>query len=165
MDYSITLSGQFKLDKTLDKATANLINGLAKTRRMKRNLEKLANKYEIDYQEAKQKFGIDGEFYYDPNDFKNYGQTKDETIENFFSPPSTQPSIWCQWIYSNEDNIIKWNQNTKLNNFTEWIIYIIEKILKPRNYKLTGSVKWVGSDSFDKGEININNNKVRIIEQ
>ena len=165
MGYDTDFSGEFKLNKKLDLQIAELINGLANTRRMKRNISELAKKEKITLESAKNKYGIEGEFYYDKNDFHTCGQTEDDSIIDYNLPPSDQPSLWCQWVYDPKSNVIKWDQNEKFYNYVDWIKYIIDKILKPNNFSLTGVVKWVGQDIFDKGEIRIKNNTVKLIEQ
>jgi hypothetical protein len=62
MGYTTEFSGSFQIDKKLDEDTFELINGLAQTRRMKRK--------GLD-----PKYGDEGEFFFDPTDFHNYGQS------------------------------------------------------------------------------------------
>lgn len=165
MGYTTEFLGEFTLDKPLDPIIGNLINGLAFTRRVKRDIYQLAKILNLSREEADMRYGVEGEYYYNKDDFKNYGQTVDDSILDFNMPPSTQPGLWCQWIYCKEDNVIKWNGGEKFYNYVDWIKYIIERILKPNNYKLNGIVKWQGDETFDRGEIQINNNKIKIIEQ
>ena len=163
--YNTTFIGAFKINKKLDKYVANLINGITTTRRMKRDISKLAKKFNISNELAQMKYGIDGEFYYDTSDFKKFGQSNDNTIIDINSPPGDQPGLWCQWYYFEDANEIRWDQSDYFYNYVEWIKYIIEKILKPRNYNLDGKIKWKGDDPCDKGEIQIKSNKLRVIEQ
>jgi len=148
MGYTTDFNGRFYLDKPLDDDTFNLLRGLAKTRRMKRNVK--------DY-------GIEGEFYFNPDDFENSGQTEDKTIINYNSPPSTQPSLWLQWIPTEDKQHIEWDGGEKFYNYVEWLEYIIEKILKPRGYVLNGKVEWEGEDG-DNGVILVVDNKIKIRE-
>jgi len=160
MGYTTKLNGRFKLNKKLEKDVANLINGIATTRRMKRDISKLAKKFRISEELALMKFGIDGEFYFNTCDFKNFGQNIDDTIIDQNIPPETQPGLWCQWYYFEKDNEIRWDEGEKFYNYIEWIEYIIKKILEPRNYYLNGTVLWFGEDDDDKGIIKIKNNIV-----
>jgi len=165
MGYTTDFLGEFELDKQLDPIVGNLINGLANTRRVKRDITKLANMLNLSRQEADLRYGIEGEYYYNKNDFQNCGQTFDESIIDFNQPPETQPGLWCQWVYSEENNVIEWNGGEKFYNYVEWIKYIIERILKPNGYILNGTVKWSGDESFDRGEIQIKDNKIKILEE
>ena len=45
MGYTTNFYGEFKLNTTLDKNTADLIKGIATTRRMKRSIPILAKKF------------------------------------------------------------------------------------------------------------------------
>ncbi|VVU95690.1 hypothetical protein CPAV1605_1445 [seawater metagenome] len=162
MGYTTNFYGEFKLNTTLDKNTADLIKGIATTRRMKRSIPILAKKFNISEELALLKFGIDGEFYFDKGDFCNFGQSEDSTIIDINTPPKRQPSLWCQWYYFETTNSIKWDEGEKFYNYIEWIKYIINVILEPRKYKVTGTVNWQGEDDSDKGTIAIKDNLIDI---
>ena len=162
MGYNTEFLGSFKLNLPLDQKTADLINGITTTRRMKRDLNKIAKKENISNELALLKYGIDGEFYYDTNDFSNFGQTLDDTVIDSNIPPSTQPGLWCQWYYYKENNTIEWDKGEKFYNYIEWIQYIIKKILVPRKYAINGEIEWVGDEDNDKGIIKIYNNDIFI---
>ncbi len=155
MGYSTDFEGMFKLDRELDDETYDLLYGLSHTRRMKR--KGLSCKY-----------GIDGEFYFDSNDFKNFGCSVDEYYDEYYIvdrniPPATQPGLWLQWIPTEDRKSIVWDGCEKFYNYIEWIHYIINKILIPKKYILNGTVKWSGKNSTDKGTIIINDNMVDVI--
>lgn len=149
MGYSTNFSGKFHLNKPLDDETFNLLVGLAKTRRMKRNIK--------DY-------GVEGEFYFNPDDFKNSGQTEDKTIIDYNIPPATQPSLWLEWIPTKDKQHIEWNGGEKFYDYIEWLEYIINKILKPKGYILNGRVEWDGEEEDDIGRIIVNDNNIKVIE-
>lgn len=146
MGYTTDFTGSFELDRPLDDDTYALLKGLSSTRRMKR-------------QGLDPKYGTEGEFYFNPNS-DDYGQERDESIVDYNAPPSTQPSLWCQWEPTKERTEIVWNQMEKFYNYTEWIAYLVDRILKPRGYVLNGAVEWQGEDSDDFGRIVIGNNAV-----
>jgi hypothetical protein len=154
MGYTTDFNGHFKVEPKLDKETADLINGIASTRRMKRDLHVLATMLKKNYLECLQKYGFEGELYYDN------GQETDPSIIDHNLPPSTQPSLWCQWVYKPEEGIIEWDHGEKFYEYVEWIKYLINRILQPKGYTLNGTVYWEGEDPSDKGEIIIMNNKV-----
>jgi hypothetical protein len=163
MGYTTNFEGKFVLDTILDERTEKLLKGIATTRRMKRSIPALAKKFNISEDLALLKYGIDGEFYYNEEDFINYRENIDNTIIDMNESPSRQPSLWCQWYYSRNTNSIKWDGDEKFYNYVEWIEYIIEFILVPRKYKLSGMVLWQGEEEGDKGYINIINNKVKVV--
>ena len=145
MGYSTDFSGQFTLDRKLDDETFDLLNGLASTRRMKRNVDS--------------KYGVDGEFYIGKGDF---GQDEEDNIVDYNTPPRTQPSLWLQWIPTDDREHIEWDGNEKFYSYVEWIEYIINKVLKPKGYVLNGVVEWGGEERSDVGEITITDNVVRV---
>ncbi|TRZ47845.1 MAG: hypothetical protein D4S01_11520 [Dehalococcoidia bacterium] len=143
MGYTTEFRGQFNLNKKLDDETFNLLTGLAATRRMGRNIEG---------------FGEEGEFYIDGNGFM--GQDKDETVIDGNRPPKTQPSLWLQWVPTDDRMGIEWDGGEKFYNYVEWIQYLIEKIFEPHGYVLNGDVDWRGEEWDDTGTISIVDNVV-----
>jgi hypothetical protein len=60
MGYDTHFEGSFSIDRSLDDETEKLLHMLSTTRRMKRSLEKIANKEGISTDEALTKYGLDG---------------------------------------------------------------------------------------------------------
>jgi hypothetical protein len=147
MGYTTDFSGSFRLNKKLDKQTHEFLNKLATTRRMARNVDP--------------KYGVEGEFYVDGKD--SFGQGQEDNIIDYNRPPKTQPGLWCQWIPDEEGKEIGWDGGEKFYNYVEWIEYIIEKILKPKDYVLNGDVYWSGEETSDTGKISIEKNNVTAI--
>lgn len=143
MGYTTEFEGCFKIDRPVDNETAILLKGIANTRRMKRNIEG---------------YGIEGEFYIDGKGF--FGQDSTDDVIDSNLPPKTQPGLWCQWELQDDNQTIAWNNGEKFYYYVEWIEYLIESILKPRGYIVSGKVKWFGEDRDDNGIIIINNNDV-----
>ena len=143
MGYTTEFRGQFNLNKELDDDTFNLLTGLAGTRRMARDIEG---------------FGEEGEFFIDGKGFM--GQDKDETVIDQNRPPKTQPSLWLQWVPTDDRMGIEWDCGEKFYHYVEWIEYLIEKILAPRGYVLNGDVEWCGEEWDDTGTISIVDNVV-----
>lgn len=141
MGYSTDFRGSFKLDKPLDEKTKDLLDKLANTRRLARDVGP--------------EFGVDGEFCMDETAPLKYDHN---------TPPKTQPGLWCQWVYDEEENEIRWDGNEKFYNYVAWIIYIVMSILEPRDYVLNGKVEWRGEEWDDRGTITINNNQVKTYE-
>lgn len=145
MGYTTEFSGHFLVDRPVDDDTLKLLTGLSSTRRMKRNVDSI--------------YGVEGEFFVAGTGFG--GQDRDSTIINYNQPPSTQPSLWCQWEINPLDRqTISWDGGEKFYNYVEWIEYIIDRVLAPRGYLLSGSVTWQGEDHGDVGKISIKDNKV-----
>lgn len=145
MGYTTDFFGQFDLDKPLDDETYDLLIGLNETRRMARNVNP--------------KYGVEGEFYCKGKD--TFGSTQDKNVIDYNKPPKTQPGLWCQWKPTEDRLNIEWDGGEKFYYYTEWIQYLMDAILKPRGYTLTGSVSFQGEDHEDRGTITIKNGKAR----
>ncbi len=145
MGYTTDFNGSFKLNKKLDTETLEFLKKFNETRRMKRRMDA--------------KYGIDGEFFVDAEG--PFGQDRDDTIVDYNRPPSTQPSLWCQWCPADDGSAIVWDGGEKFYEYVPWIKYVIVNFLAPKGYVLNGEVEWVGEDSSDRGIIEIVNNVVR----
>ena len=157
MGYTTEFNGSFDLkfnNPETKKHVIELIDGLSTTRRMKRDLSKIKDKLEhnVEY------YGIEGEFYYVEDG--NSGQNRDPSILEYNNPPSTQPGLWLQWVIGDNLDTLEWDGNEKFYYYTEWLEYLIEKIFKPNNVSITGSVDYRGEKWDDNGTITILNNTV-----
>ena len=157
MGYTTEFKGKFLLNKALDQETYNFLKKLSETRRMKRNVSLLPEGYEKYNLEN---WGEEGEFFVDAGGL--CGQDRESSIVDYNTPPITQPGLWCHWTPTEDKLAIKWDDGEKFYDYIEWIEYLIDKILKPRKYKLNGTVQWRGEEFDDIGEIQIKNNKVKI---
>ena len=72
------------------------------------------------------------------------------------------PSHNCSWIYDSKSQSIKWDGQERFYNYVEWIIWIIEGILRPRGYVLDGMIHFRGMCVRDQGMIMIENNEVEV---
>jgi hypothetical protein len=156
MGYYTNFDGGFLVNKHVDSETAALLRKLSNTRRVMRDTEKLKLEgYMGDY-------GIDGEFFVEHNPFdeERHPDGYQGSIKNYNEPPSTQPGLWCDWTLDTDNQTIIWNEAEKFYNYVEWLVYIIDRILKPRGYLVTGSVSWVGEDFDDQGLIQVLKNRV-----
>jgi len=148
MGYTTDFSGRFELNKELSPKMEQYLKLFNETRRMERNTDEV--------------FGVDGEFFVFGGG--SFGQDHEENIVNFNEPPSTQPSLWNQWTPTDDRMGIEWDCGEKFYNYTEWLVYLIHKILAPNGYVLNGVVTWQGEDTGDVGEIFVENNRVFIQE-
>jgi len=67
----------------------------------------------------------------------------------------------CQWITCNQNSII-FDGGEKCYYYVDWLHYLVDKILKPKNYVLHGTMVWIAENDIDKGLIVISNNKITI---
>ena len=145
MGYTTDFTGCFKLNKKLDKKTHDFLNKLNTTRRVARNIKG---------------YGVEGEFYVDGDGYM--GQDRDATVIDYNRPPLTQPGLW-QWAPTEDGKAIEWDGGEKFYEYVAWIKYIVENVLKPKGYSLTGSVEWIGEDRDDLGQIVIKKNSIKVL--
>lgn len=144
MGYSTDFTGQFDLNKPLTDVDFEFFSKLCFVRHMKRKFP--GNKY-----------GIEGEFFLDGEGKGEAVNEIRDSILDHNSPPSTQPSLWCDWGPTEDRLHFRWDGMEKFHHYVEWIQYIAN-ILEERGYILSGSVSWQGEDNSDTGDIIALNN-------
>lgn len=149
MGYTTDFSGQFNLNKQLSPKMQQYLKLLNETRRMKRNTDDA--------------FGVQGEFFVFGGG--EFGQANEPNIIDFNQQPSTQPSLWNQWTPTEDGMGIEWDFGEKFYNYTEWLVYLIHKILAPNGYVLNGVVGYSGEEPSDVGEIVVVDNRVFVREK
>jgi len=149
MGYTTDFSGKFDLNKQLSPKMAQYLKLFNETRRMQRNTDEV--------------FGVEGEFFVFGGG--SFGQDHEPNIVNFNEPPSTQPSLWCQWTPTNDLMGIEWDNGEKFYSYTEWLVYLIHKVLAPNGYVLNGVVEYSGEEMGDVGEIVVVDNRVFVREK
>ncbi|KAL9647047.1 hypothetical protein ABK040_016522 [Willaertia magna] len=158
---------------------------LTLTRRIQYKLEEIVKKEKKTIEEIIQLYGVEAEFY-NPNlttVLKKYPNPLDWQFEffndssfcssdsydylfsNYNSPPLCQPSLWCQWCYNKEENALEWDGIEKFYYYVDWIVYIINVILKPEDFIVNGKVNYIGEDTNDFGVIIVKDNVVYDIKQ
>lgn len=144
MGYTTEFEGEFTIDRPVNEETYRLLVGLANTRRMARRVDA--------------KYGIEGEFYIGGSGA--FGQGDEPNIIDHNRPPKTQPGLWCQWLIQEDRQTIMWDGEEKFYEYTAWIEYLIDRILKPRGYVVNGEVMWRGEDFLDVGRLVVRDNVV-----
>lgn len=159
MGYSTDFEGKFELDRPLDAEKINYLKLFAETRRMKRDA-KLTEKRVDTARQGSVNLPVGREGCYFVGETGEFGQDRGEDVIDYNKPPRGQPSLWCQWIPSEDGKSIKWDGGEKFYHYVEWIEYIVEHFLKPWGYKLNGTVKWQGAYETDTGTITVTDNHV-----
>lgn len=145
MGYSTDFEGGIFFDKELHPKLKKFLDKLSTTRRMKSN-------------KMKSLYGIEGEFFV--NGKGAFGQETTPEVIDQNSPPSTQPSLWCQWMPTDDGMGIEWDGGEKFYYYVEWLEYIINKITKPNGYVANGEITWQGEERQDKGRIIVRDNVI-----
>jgi len=158
MGYTTEFKGAFKLDKKLKQAEIDYLKAFSASRRMARDVTQLSSTPVM--KAVNVDMGIEGANYVSENS-GNFGQNATEEVIDFNSPPDPLPSLWCQWIPTEDGMSIVWDESEKFYNYTDWISYLIETFLKPWGYTVNGEVIWRGEDTEDVGVIEVKDNVVR----
>lgn len=140
MGYTTEFDGQFDLNKPLTEGDAEFLIKLSDSRRVARNMG--------------EEYGTQGEYFVDGG--VNAELFKETVIEHN-TPPSSQPSLYCHWVPTQDKSGIVWNGVEKFYQYTKWLQYLIDW-LSPRGYVLNGSVDWFGENSHDRGTLIVTNN-------
>ena len=136
MGYTTDFRGAFILDKPLTPELQEFLTAFADTRRMKRKETGL---------------GVENEFQVDDNN---------DTVLDGNLQPSTQPGLWCQWQPNEDGTEIVWDGGEKFYMYHIWLVYLIEKILKPNGYVVNGTVEYRGEEWDDNGTLEVEDNQV-----
>lgn len=160
MGYTTVFCGCLKTDKPVTDSFRNFINIFNRTRRMKRDVEKIKeiNKNWKNYC-FNGNLGEDGAFYVGGEG--DFGQDKDDSIIDYNRAPSGQPGLWCQW-YMPDNVTVEWDGGEKFYEYTKWLSYLIKNFFIPAGYILNGEISWFGEDEDDRGKIEVIDNKIFI---
>ena len=149
MGYTTEFSGSVTIDPPLNQEENDYLRKFSDTRRMHRK---------------------NGPYFVDGTG--DFGQGRDADIINFNDPPPGQPSLWCQWVPSDDGTTIEWDGGEKLYCAEEWMAYIIDHFLKPgaeakaslpflqANHVCNGDIEAQGEDADDRWLLRVRNNKV-----
>ena len=70
------------------------------------------------------------------------------------------PDAYCQWEPTKDGRGIRWDGGEKFYLYPEWLQWIIDQVLTPKGYVLTGQVAFRGEDTGDRGTLVIEDGKV-----
>ena len=158
MGYTTDFNGEFGLNKPLSPEHKAFLNKFNETRRMQRK-QTVASKMEDPIRiAAGLPIGKEGAYFVGAKGF--CGQDTDDSVVNSNTPPSGQPSLWCQWVPNENGTAIEWDGGEKFYEYVDWIEYLISNFLAPWGYVLYGEVEWFGEDRDDRGMIIIEDNVV-----
>lgn len=151
MGYTTYFEGQIKIDPPLNKDEINYLKKFHDTRRMDRT---------------------NGPYFVDGTGYM--GQNPDSDVINSNKPPEGQPSLWCQWIPTDDGTAIEWDEGEKFYNSVDWMQYFIDhfigstpiaptkentlEFLKP--HTLNGLIEAQGEDDEDQWVLLVENNNV-----
>lgn len=136
-------------------------------------IEPPLNQKEIDYltkfNETRRMNRTKGPYFVEGSGFM--GQERDDDIRDYNHPPEGQPSLWCQWVPTEDGTAIVWDEGEKFYESPEWMAYLIEHFLgrNPKaksvlpfleGHTLNGTISAQGEDPKDKWLLHVQDNKV-----
>ena len=62
------------------------------------------------------------------------------------------PTLYCQWVPTEDRTGLEWDKGEKFYFGDEWLVYLIDRFLKPWGYTLNGECPWY-CDEFDAAGI------------
>lgn len=161
MGYTTYFDGSLKFNKPVEDWLVEYINKFNKTRRMKRDNEKIK---ELFPDWKKQCFagnlGEEGEFFIGGLGY--YGQDNDGSVLDHNRPSIKQPGLWCQWVIGGNNDELVWDEGEKFYDYVEWLEYMISNFFDPLGYILNGDITWDGEESDDTGVIHVEDNIVDV---
>jgi hypothetical protein len=146
MGYDTNFSGSLTIEPPLNQAEIDFLQKFSETRRMFRQ----QGPYFVDGKGA-------------------FGQDSDGVLD-YNEPPAGQPSLWCNWVPSDDGTELEWNGGEKTYGSDGWIRYLIEHFLKPgcvakdalpflqANHTLNGVIEAQGDDTEDKWAMKVVDN-------
>lgn len=153
MGYTTDFKGHFTLDKPLRPEHAAYLHKFSGTRRMRRNPKIASELPDPERLAVDLPIGDEGGYFVGGLGFA--GQDDDPSVEDHNREPRGQPSLWCKWVPTEDGKGITWNGVEKFYEYKAWLQYICDHFLEPWGYTLSGSVKYKGESSGDRGEIGV----------
>jgi hypothetical protein len=112
-------------------------------------------------------YGVLGQYYVnEDNDSSTILDFNSASGESGYKPilsekdPNGQPSLYCQWIVTDNGETLEWDGVEKFYCYVEWLNYLINHFFNKWGIMLNGDVFWEGEESGDLGKIEIRNNVV-----
>ena len=158
MGYTTDFNGSLSVNPPASEELVNYINTFSGTRRMGRDVATLQRLYKGEHG-FEGNYGENGEYF--AKDDGQFGQTRDESIQNYNGSPTSQPGLWCQWVLTEDGESLEWDGGEKFYSYIEWLEYMIKHFFEPKGHKLNGEIQWWGESSGDVGTIYVKDNKVQ----
>jgi hypothetical protein len=152
MGYTTEFQGSFKFSKKPTPDQLDYLDRFARSHRVQRDVVKLKELYGG-------KYGLDGEYGEQGEYFAIYYSNDDPTV-TYYSPPASQPGVFCQWVVFPTGNRLGWDGGEKFYHYIEWLEYLIKHFFTRWDIQLNGEVEWQGERSDDRGVIIVLDNVV-----
>lgn len=159
MGYEYRFQGHFSIRPALTAAQREYLKAFAETRRVKRCEDKLIGVADPVREAVGLPIGNEGAYFV--GNWKTDGEeAHGESVLNSNTPPSGQPSLYCDWLPDETGEYLGAGDDGKFNGFDEWLEYLITHFLIPWGCVLDGEVAWQGEDFADTGTLVVRENIV-----
>lgn len=153
MGYTTDFTGQIEVSPPLNDEEIEYLKKFSETRRM--SCEQ-------------------GPYYVDRGGL--FGQDHEDGISNYNSPPAGQPSLWCQWVPTDDGQHIEWNGTEKFYCSVEWMQYLMDHFIGPtplaapeldflQPHTLNGEITAQGEEYDDRWVLKVENNVASRVDQ
>ena len=88
----------------------------------------------------------------------------DEKTKDLIQKLHDSEDKYCCWEYTENTSPSLVAEPGKIDDYSEWVGYIVDKILAPNGYILSGLVFWIGEDDCDRGAMSVVDNKLDVME-
>lgn len=112
----------------------------------------------------------------------DFGQDREATVLDYNEPPEGQPSLWCQWVPTEDGTALVWDEGEKFYESETWMQYLIDHFLRAEchasmpvpsgyllppvgmqyNHVLNGQIKAQGEDPNDRWTLIVKDNIVSV---
>ena len=166
MSHATTFHGKFNLAPKLTAEQVKYLTKFARTRRMKRD-EFITERMPDPIRNAVNlPIGWEAQYYVGSQALMGQ-DCNPPSVVHPNEPPSNQPSLYCQWIPSQDGEFIEWDGNDSFNYPTEWLNYLIEDFFTRWAITVNGCVEWRGEkgDETNTGTITVVNNSYVVLKK
>lgn len=155
MGYTTQFEGTFNVSPRLLDIHVLYLLEFSKIRHVKRDISSLRSIPDPGRESVDLPLGTEGEYFI----HAAHPQAEASILDDN-RPPTTQTSLWCQWIPTIDGGGIQWDGREKFYRSVEWLQYLIDHFLDRWNYQLNGTVTWQGETVADRGAIVVVNNRI-----
>lgn len=150
--YNTEFNGSFKFSEKVSLDIKELVNGISRTRRVTRDVEKLEEYYGDDF------YG--GQFFVPGEDSDPEEDNDEDFIIDGNTPPGDQPGLWMDWEITDDGRFLQWSGGEGFRFYLEWLEWLNDNIFIPEGLGLDGAIHYQGWDDRDNGTIFMVKNEI-----
>jgi len=90
----------------------------------------------------------------------DFSETEHEDADGNPGGNGKPETYYCQWIPTADGTGLEWDKNEKFYFGTDWLVYLIDRFIKPWGYTLNGESPWYIDDFQAAGILRVTDNVV-----